>query len=227
MHILEGHTRNSIVPKDKYTQQTERHSHQRNAEERIYLTDKLIYRQQCCDKVVCNNNRQPPVLRDQLKLCCQNICRAYYKYHTYEQQQNYRKYTHKVTCALTQIASNNLCNAQSLVAHQNYTREVIMHRTHKYTANGNPYKRHRTVASTKYSTKNRTCTGNIEQLYQKCSPARHRHIIHTIIECLARHSSLRVDVTYTLQVATVCKVCCHEQYKTDNKCHHKFLGFRF
>ena len=203
MEVFERHRRNGVVAKEQYTQQTESHRNQCNAKEWIYLADKFIDRQECGNKVVDDDNRQPPILRQDIEFCREDIGRTYHKDHTHQQKQNDREDTHKGSCALAEVASNDFGDAQTLITHKDYTREVVVHSTHKDTSEGYPQECDRTIASTENGSENRTCAGNVEQLNEEGAPTRHRHIIDTVVEFCTWNFGFWVDVADFIEVLAV------------------------
>jgi len=220
MEIFERHIRNCIVTKKENTQQSECHHNQRCTKEWVNLSDKLVHWKERCDKVVGDDNCEPSILRENIELCREDIRRANHEHHTYQQEQYHREYAHKRARTLAEVATNNLSNAQTVVAHENHTREVVVHRTHKDTAKGNPEERHWAVARTEDSTKDWARTRNIEQLDQECAPARHRHIVYAVVEFRTWHLGFCIYFADLIEVLSVGKICHYKQRQTKNKSYH-------
>ena len=116
--------------------------------------------------------------------------------------------------------AHDLCETQTLVAHQHHTRHKVVHRTEEYAAKGNPDEGDRAEAGAEDSSEDRAYTCDIEQLNEEYAPLRHRHIVHSVVELLAWNRGICINAAHALKILAIAKVGDYQHYKTTYKSNH-------
>ena len=154
------------------------HKQKRKSEERIYLTDNLINRQQCCYDIIKEDNQYPHHLT--APYIFQYHSRAVHKYSTHHHQKQYREYQHHFFCCSAEILAHQLRQSSTAITDTEHTTHIIVHSSCKDTAEDDPQIRHRSVPGTHDSSKNWSRSRNIEELNHKDFPTWQYHEVDTI-----------------------------------------------
>ena len=111
MAVAESYLRDSVSPGQQSGDNTKGHHQQGEPENRVQLSDYLIYGQKGCQNIVSQNHRCPEchsyAFRGKLR---QQSRRACDKHRSYQQKQQHRKYTHYVLRTAAQIYACQFCN---------------------------------------------------------------------------------------------------------------------
>ena len=207
----------------KHYQNTDRHEQQGNGEQRVYLTDNLIYRQQSGKDIISENNNNPEggiqAVGGQLGKQSGRSC---HKDSSHQYHQDDGKAAHHLLGGQPQIASDDFRQAFPVMPQGEHTGKIVVHCTGKDTAKYNPQIGCRTELSSHDGTEDRSQPGNIEKLYHKDFPSRQWNVIHTIGfgkgGCFAVIGTK--DAFYE---ASVDKIAGYQRQQAKRKCNHGVL----
>ena len=113
----------------------------------------------------------------------ENFSRRIDKHGSHHDEQQDREDQRHVLSGLTQILTNHLRQAGTIVSHGQHTTQIVMGSTRKDTPKHNPKISHRTELGTHDSTKDRACTGNVQKLNHKNLPVGKYHKVQSVRFC--------------------------------------------
>ena len=144
------------------------HEKQGYGKERIYLADNLIDRQHGGKDVVAENDECPHL--GVATHGVQDFSRRIDKHRAHHDQQQNREDQHHGFGRIAQVFADKRRKSGTLITHGEHAHEIIVNGTGKDTTQHNPQIGHRTELGTHDGTKDRTGTGNVQELNHKDFP---------------------------------------------------------
>ena len=157
------------------------HEQQGQGEKRIYLTDNLVDRQHGGNNVVGKDDDHPH--QDIASQGMENLCRRIDKHSTHHDEQQDREDQRHALSGIAQIPTDQFRQAGPIVSHGQHATQIVMGSTRKDTTKHNPKISHRTELGTHDSTKDRACTGNVQELNHKNLPVGKYHKVQSVRFC--------------------------------------------
>ena len=206
---------------------TNSHYDKADTEDRIYTSDYLIYRNECSDEVVYQDDSQPECsLNNNTRLnttvleeCDQKSGRSYCEYCTNHDQKNYREYSHDILHGVSKIDTGYLRNGSTVVSLGKHSCEVVMNCTCENCTECDPEEHNRSPHSSGQSSEDRAKSSDVEELNEEQLPLWHYDVVDTVINGNSRSLSV-IRIEDTIYELTIEEVSQNQDCKTNNKTKH-------
>ena len=110
----------------------------------------------------------------------QYLCGRIHEHRSHHDQQQHGKHEHHTLCGLTQIVTNQLWKARTIVTHGEHARQVVVGGSCKDTAEDNPQISRRTELRTHDGTEDRSRTGNVKELNHENLPVGKHDVVKSV-----------------------------------------------
>ena len=172
---------------------TERHNDQADAKHGVDLADDLIDGEEGRNEVIDQNQDQPEHLAGEdafaAALGAEQLDEAGgadRKHGADHHEQHHAEYAHDVLHRAAEVDAGDLGDGSAFVALTHHTGEIVVDRTGKDGAEGDPQEHHGTPQSTLQSTKDGAQTCNVQQLDEEQLPLGHHNVVNAIVDAHSR-----------------------------------------
>ena len=211
--------------------QRSRHEEQREGEERIYLADNLVDRQQRGDDVVDEDDDNPEHLaaqeRTRMADAIENDGRTIHEYRTHHHQQQHGEHQHHLLGSAAQILAHQLRQARTLVADAQHAAHIIVHGTRKDASEDDPEIGHGAIPRTHDGTKDWSSARYVEELNHKDLPTWQHHEVDSVGFGHCRRRAV-VRTEHMRHKLSIKKVAQNKGHQTDDETDHfSFIVLKF
>ena len=152
-------------------------------------------------------------------LCRRNVARCIDKHRSYQEKQKAAENLVKSIDAFVAVPADHIRHLGSAVTQADHSGKIVVHGAADDVSDRNRNKGDRSKQNSLDRSKDRSGSGNIQQVDQTVLPFPHRHIIHTVLLRISRCLSV-VRFEYMLTESSIQHRADKQNHKSNNKSDH-------
>ena len=207
---------------------TERHNNQADAKHGVDLADDLIDGEEGRNEVIDQNQDQPEHLAGEDAFAAalgaqqlEQTSGADGEHRADHDQKNDAEHAHDILHRAAEVNAGDLGDGSAFVALTHHTGEIVVDRTGKDGAEGDPQKDHGTPQSAAQSAEDGAEARNVQKLDHKELPLRQDHVVHTVVDLDGRGLTV-IGAEGVLNDLAVDEVAADQQCQTQEKANHLY-----